>query len=285
MSDVNQHTRYDENSLRIEPLTPTIGAEIHGVDLSQALSDAQIKAIRRALLEHLVVIFRDQQLDPRSLEAFGRHFGEPHVHFAEPDGVDGVKGILRVHADADSTFNNGGGWHSDASFDEEPPMGSILHLHTAPESGGDTLFANMYAAYDALSEPMKAFLGGLTARHDSGPRFRSHLRADDLRGGVFNAATHPVVRTHPETGKKAMYVSPYYFTTHIVELEPAESEVLLGLLSRHIDQPHFHCRFRWQLNSVAFWDNRAAQHQALWDYYPATRTGNRYTIGGDRPIS
>ena len=275
----------DDHGLRVEPLTPTIGAEIHGVDLGRTLGDAQIKAIRRALLEHLVVFFRDQPLNPRGLEAFGRRFGEPHVHFAEPDGVDGVKGILRVHADADSTFNNGGGWHSDASFDEEPPMGSILHLHTAPEMGGDTLFANMHAAYDALSDPMKTFLDGLTARHDSGPRFRSHqMTADDLRGGTFNAATHPVVRTHPETGKKAVYVSPYYFTTHIVELEPAESEALLAFLSRHINQPRFHCRFRWALDSVAFWDNRAAQHQALWDYFPATRTGNRYTVGGDRPF-
>ena len=285
MNHAHEHTVDDVPGIRIEPLTPTIGAEIHGINLSRALSDAEIDAVRRALLEHLVVFFRDQHLDPRGLEAFGRRFGDPHVHFAAPDGVDGVKGILRVHADADSSFINGGGWHSDASFDEEPPMGSILHLHTAPEIGGDTLFANMYAAYDALSDPMKAFVGDLYARHDSGPRFRSHdLRADDMQDGTFNAATHPVVRTHPETGRKALYVSPYYFTTHIVGLEPAESEALLGLLSRHINQPRFHCRFRWRLNSIAFWDNRAAQHQALWDYYPATRTGNRYTVGGDRPF-
>ena len=272
------------SNLHIEPLTPTIGAEIHDIDLSQTLSDAQAKMIRNALLEHLVVFFRDQALDAGTLDALGRQFGAPHPHYVTPEGVDGFEGVVLVHADADTLANNGGGWHSDCSFDEVPPMGSIMHLHTAPESGGDTLFANMHAAYDALSDSMKTFLEGLTARHDSGPIFQRSFgtKAEDVEGGVFNAATHPVVRTHPETGKKTLYVSPFYFTTHIVELAPAENDMLMSFLARHIDQPKFHCRFRWSLNSVAFWDNRAAQHHALWDYYPQTRTGNRYTVAGDR---
>ena len=272
-------------NLHIERLTPTIGAEIHGVDLTAALSDDEIRAIRDALLEHLVVFFRDQSLDAQDLDAFGRRFGEPHPHYAAPDGVDGLPSIIQVHADADSPANNGSGWHSDNSFDEAPPMGSIMHLHTAPELGGDTMWANMYAAYDALSTPMKRFLEGLTARHDSGPAFRRlfHMSEDQLEGGTFNAATHPVVRTHAETGKKTLYVSPY-FTTHIVELDAPESQAVMRFLARHIEQPRFHCRFRWSLNAVAFWDNRATQHQALWDYYPATRTGNRYTVAGEAPV-
>ena len=271
-------------NLQIEPLTPTIGAEIHGIDLSKTLDDDEIDAIRQALLKHCVVFFRDQPLDAHSLDALGRRFGGPHPHYAAPQGVDGLEGVMRVHADAETLANNGSGWHSDNSFDEIPPMGSIMHLHTAPELGGDTLWANMYAAYDALSDAMKQFLGGLTARHDSGPPFRRlfHMTEDQVEGG-FNAATHPAVRTHPETGKKVLFINPY-FTTHIVELEPAESHALMEFLARHIEQPRFHCRFRWALNAVAFWDNRATQHQALWDYYPATRTGNRYTVAGDRPI-
>ena len=271
-------------NLQIDRLTPTIGAEIHGVDLSQALSDDEINAIRDALLEHLVVFFRDQSLDAPSLDQLGRRFGEPHPHYAAPEGVDGLEGITLIHADAHTPANNGSGWHSDNSFDEVPPMGSIMYLHTAPDIGGDTMWANMYAAYDALSDSVKNFLEGLTARHDSGPPFRRlfSMTEDQIVGGTFNAATHPAVRTHPETGKKALYISPY-FTTHIVELEPAESEALMKFLARHIEQPRFQCRFRWSLNAVAFWDNRATQHRALWDYYPATRTGIRYTVAGTRP--
>ena len=273
------------SNLHIDPLTPTIGAEIRGVVLSQTLSDTEVEAIRTALLDHLVVFFRDQTLDPHALDAFGRRFGEPHVHYASPEGVDGFEGVIKVHADASSPANNGSAWHSDNSFDEVPPMGSILHLHTAPDLGGDTLWANMYAAYEALSDSMKRFLEGLTARHDSEPPFSGlfGMRVEDTAEGKFHAATHPVVRTHPETGKKVLYVNPY-FTTHIVELEPAESRALMSFLAHHIEQPRFHCRFRWSLNAVAFWDNRATQHQALWDYYPATRTGNRYTVAGDRPF-
>lgn len=272
-------------NMQVEPLTPSIGAEIHGVDLASNLTEDEVGAIRDALLTHLVVFFRDQRLDARSLDTLGRRFGEPHTHYAAPEGVEGFQSIIPVHADADTRANNGGGWHSDNSFDEVPPMGSIMHLHTAPELGGDTLWANMYDAYDALSEPMRSFLEGLTARHDSGPPFRRlfGMTEENIEGGSFNAATHPCVRVHPETGKKALYVSPY-FTSHIVELDSEENEAVMSFIARHIEQPRFHCRFRWSINAVAFWDNRATQHRALWDYYPATRTGNRYTVAGE-PVS
>ena len=197
-------------NLQIDRLTPTIGAEIHGVDLSQALSDDEINAIRDALPEHLVVFFRDQSLDAPSLDQLGRRFGEPHPHYAAPEGVDGLEGITLIHADAHTPANNGSGWHSDNSFDEVPPMGSIMYLHTASDIGGYTMWANMYAAYDALSDSVKNFLGGLTARHDSGPPFRRlfSMTEDQIVGGTFNAATHPAVRTHPETGKKGFIHQP-----------------------------------------------------------------------------
>ena len=273
------------SNLHIEPLTPTIGAEIRGVDLSQPLSQSEVGAIRVALLDHLVVFFRDQFVDVPSLDRLGRCFGEPHVHFASPEGVDGLEGVIKVHADATSKSNAGANWHSDNSFDEIPPMGSILHLHTAPDSGGDTLWANMYAVYEAMSPAMQVFLEGLTAHHDSEPVFSTlfDLRVEDITDGHFHSAVHPVVRTHPETGRKLLYVSPH-FTTHFIELERAESDALMAYIAKLIEQPRFHCRFRWSVNTVAFWDNRATQHRAIWDYYPATRTGNRYTVAGDRPV-
>ena len=262
-----------------------IGAQVEGVDIHSSLSDEVIQSLRRALLEHHVLFFRDQRLEAAQLHTFGERFGTPRPHYSAPDGVDGHPGLVRIHTDANSPTNEGGGWHSDSSFDDVPPMGSILHLHTAPPLGGDTLFANLAAVYESLSPSMQAFLGSLTAVHDSGPPYQKYfkMRAEDMPQGRFNSAVHPVVRTHPETGRRVLYVSRY-FTTRLVELEPSESDALLDYLFSRIEQPRFHCRFKWQKNSVAFWDNRITQHHALWDYYPSTRTGIRYTIAGDRPF-
>jgi taurine dioxygenase len=190
---------------------------------------------------------------------------------------------MQVHTDASSTRQNGDRWHSDVSCDEEPPMGSVLHLHTVPEHGGDTLFSSMYAAWDALSEPMKKLLAPLEARHESAHLF-DHLYGDEMvrRRNEWPSAAHPVVRTHPETGRKALFVNSI-FTRRILGVTESESRALLEFLFEHVSNPHFQCRFRWRRNSIAFWDNRCVQHHAMWDYYPATRSGTRVTVAGDRP--
>ncbi|MEM7428472.1 MAG: TauD/TfdA family dioxygenase [Pseudomonadota bacterium] len=272
------------NSFRLEPVTPAIGAYVHGVDLASDLSDEDIGRLRQAWMEHVVLFFRDQPLDCGRLQALARRFGAPHIH---PQGdIEGYPGILRIHVDGDSKTQPGRTWHSDVSCDELPPMGSILHLHQIPDTGGDTLFANMYAAYEALSEPMQTFLDGLEALHASRPNVEGYYRmnAEQLRDKSFPEAVHPVVCRHPETGRKALFVNEI-FTQHIVGLEPAEGRSVLDFLYRHIASPKFHCRFSWQVNSVAMWDNRCCQHIAMWDYYPQTRSGHRATIIGERPVA
>ena len=280
-------TTFTPRRIAVDPLTPTIGAEISGVDLRDPLDDETFEEVHGALIEHGVVFFRGQAIDHEQHLAFGRRFGALHVHPAAPC-VGGNPELMLIHTDASSTRQNGDDWHSDVSCDEEPPMGSVLHLHTVPKSGGDTLFSNMYAAWEALSEPMKAFLAPLDARHES-----AHLY-DGVRGkGLYGDATvkrrnewpsavHPVVRTHPVSGRPALYVNRI-FTRRILGVTERESCALLEFLFEHAANPHFQCRFRWRENSVAFWDNRCVQHHAMWDYFPETRTGTRVTVAGDRP--
>lgn len=268
--------------ITIRPITPLIGAEIEGIDLSQPLDNATLSDLHQAWMRHQVLFFRDQQLDPASLQALGRQLGTLHVH---PQGdMEGFEGILKIHTDHNSKTYAGRKWHADVTCDTEPPTGSILHLHDVPESGGDTLFANMVAAHDALSAPMQSFLAGLSAVHTSERNFSRYFgtRIDETRDGGFPEATHPVVAAHPKTGAKSLYVNEI-FTSHIVELEPEEGSVLLEFLYQHINQPRFQCRFQWHKNSVAMWDNRATQHMAMFDYWPHTRAGHRVTIKGARP--
>ncbi len=268
-------------AIETRKLTPVIGAEIFGVDLSKPLGNQVFQEVHDALMDNLVIFFRDQTVDHESQKAFGRRFGELHVHPAAPS-VEGHPEVMIIHADANSTYVNGEAWHSDVSCEAEPPMGSILHLETLPEVGGDTMFANMYAAYEALSEPMRRFLAGLTAVHDGEKLYRGRYTRNDA-GKVYPKAEHPVIRTHPVTGRQALFVNSF-FTTRINGLRADESDALLAFLFRHIETPEFSCRFRWQPNSIAFWDNRAAQHQALWDYFPNLRHGYRVTVKGDRPF-
>jgi alpha-ketoglutarate-dependent taurine dioxygenase len=272
--------------IAVEPLTPTIGALVSGVELARHLDDqGVVLEIRRALLEHLVLFFRDQRLTLDQHKAFGRLFGPLHIHPAAP-APPGHPEVLIIHADANSKLANGNdGFHSDVSCDAEPPMGSILHLHELPSHGGDTLWCNMYAAYEALSAPMQRMLSGLTAVHASEHIYRGRYddRGVDDTGKVFPHAEHPIVRTHPETGRKALFVNPV-FTTRIAGLEREESEALLRFLYAHIARPDFHCRFRWEPYSLAFWDNRCTTHYALWDYFPQTRHGYRVTVAGTRPV-
>jgi taurine dioxygenase len=259
--------RYE--TINVSPVTPRIGAEVDGLTLAKPLSNHQVEELHQALAEHQVLFFRDQPLDVESHKALGRCFAE----------------ILPIHADANSKRIAGEYWHSDVSCDEEPPLGSILYLHTVPAVGGDTLFASQYAAYDALSSRMKAYLEGLTATHSGDHVYRATnvLVGRDDRGKVFPKASHPVIRTHPVTKRKALFVNQG-FTTHIDGLPKEESRAILNYLFEHCTRPEFQVRFRWRPHSVAFWDNRSVQHMALWDYYPHVRSGRRVTIKGDRPF-
>ncbi len=268
--------------MRVDKLTPVIGAELSGVDLSQPLSNHQFDEIHRALAENLVIFFRGQRLTPQQHLAFGRRFGELHIHPAAPHAPDHPE-LMIIHADKDSPRANGEGWHSDVSCDPEPPTGSILYIRTCPQHGGDTLFASMYAAYEALSERMKQYLEGLTAIHDGEDVYRGlYANYGVADKPAYPRAEHPVVRTHPVTGRRALYVNRG-FTRRISGIPGDESDGILRYLFEHMENPLFQCRFRWKENSVAFWDNRCTQHRAMWDYWPHTRSGNRVTIKGERP--
>ncbi len=268
----------------VRSLTPTVGAEIRGVDLREPLPDGVFEEVRSAFLRHQVVFFKEQErLSPDQQIAFGRRFGGLHVHPAAPH-LEGLPEVFVIHTHKDSKIANGNGWHTDVSCDAEPPLGTMLQLHQLPSQGGDTLFASMYAAWEALSAPMQAFLETLNARHESEHVYRGRYsdRNVDDAGKVYPESVHPVVRTHPETGRRALYVN-CGFTTAIEGLGKAESKALLNFLFEHIEQERFQVRFKWEVNDMAFWDNRCLQHHAMWDYWPEERKGHRVTIQGDRP--
>ena len=264
--------------------TPTVGAEIRGVDLRKPLSEDVFDEVRSAFLRHQVVFFKEQEkLSPDQQIAFARRFGGLHLHPAAPH-MEGRPEIFVIHTHKGSKIANGNGWHTDVSCDAEPPLGTMLQLHHLPSQGGDTLFASMYAAWDALSAPMQAFLETLNARHESEHVYRGRYSDRDVddAGKVYPESVHPVVRTHPETGRRALYVN-CGFTTGIEGLGAAESKALLNFLFEHIEQERFQVRFKWEVNDMAFWDNRCLQHHAMWDYWPEERKGHRVTIQGDRP--
>ncbi|HJN49509.1 MAG: TauD/TfdA family dioxygenase [Pseudomonadales bacterium] len=265
--------------IEVEPLTPKIGALVNGADLGQPVSDELFGEIHDAWMDHLVLFFRDQDITPEQHLVFGRRFGDLHIHPAAPYENDNPA-LMKIHTDGESLRNNGGGWHSDVSADEEPPMASILHIHLTPSQGGDTLWSNMYEAYDALSAPMQTMLQTLTATHVAD---YSGYYGDHKPQRESPRAEHPVVRSHPETGRKALFVNSG-FTKRIRGVSRSESEALLGMLFELVKDPQFHCRFRWQANSIALWDNRCTQHMAVWDYYPETRSGRRVTVKGDKPF-
>lgn len=277
----DQSTPY--NTIKVNKLTPIIGAEIDGIDLSRPLAAAQLDEVQRALAENLVIFFHDQHISKEQHLAFGRRFGDLHVHPAAPS-VKGMPEMMIIHADKDSPRANGEGWHTDVSCEPLPPLGSILYIRTCPPNGGDTLFASMYAAYEALSERMKNYLDGLTAFHDSEHVYRGTYANFGVQDKPeYPHANHPIARTHPVTGRKALYVNRG-FTRHINGIARDESDGILRYLFEHIENPIFQCRFRWRENSIAFWDNRSAQHRAMWDYWPHTRSGNRVTVAGDKPV-
>lgn len=273
-----------EGAIQIKPFAPALGATVHDLDLASGLDGAAYRALSAAFLQHGVLFFKEQtEMPPAVQVTIGRMFGELHVHPAAPH-MPGFPEVFVIHAHKESKIANGEFWHSDVSCDEEPPLGTMLQIHVLPELGGDTLFANMYAAYDALSEPMKRMLTGLTARHESEHVYRGRYsdRGMDDSGKVYPKAVHPVVRTHPGTGRKALFVNRT-FTTRINELSEAESGAVLDMLFDHGERIDFQIRYRWEKNDVAFWDNRCVMHHAIWDYWPHERKGRRVTVKGERP--
>jgi taurine dioxygenase len=269
------------------PLAGAIGAEIHGVNLSANLSDGMVAALRQALLDRLVIFFREQDLPPDRFLALAKRFGTPN-EYPFVKGLDGYPEVIAVTKLPDETVNFGGVWHSDTTYLREPPMATLLIAREVPPVGGDTLFANQYLAYENLSERMQALLSGLRGIASSAKADASRTREDRIRtDGTAEPrkvliAEHPVVRTHPETGRKALYVNVAH-TVGFAGMTEEESAPLLSFLFRHQIRPEFTCRFRWEPGSLAIWDNRCAQHYAMNDYHGHKRVMHRVTLAGDRP--
>lgn len=268
----------------LKPYAPNLGAEVRGLDLAEGLTSEQFDEVQRAFLDHQVLFFKEQSpIAPDTHIAIGRMFGELHRHPAAPH-MDGYPEIFVIHADANSKFANGERWHSDVSCDEEPPLGTMLQIHILPDCGGDTMFADSYGAWETLSAPLRDMFDGLNAVHEGEHIYRGRYNelGEDDADKTYPCAVHPIGRTHPETGRKALYVNRL-FTTRIVGLEADESDALLALLFDHAEKVDFQIRYRWETNDMAFWDNRCVMHRALWDYWPAERKGNRVTVKGDKP--
>jgi taurine dioxygenase len=266
-------------TISVRRLSPHIGGEVSGIDLTKALSNRQVQDLHDALIDNGVIFFRDQPINLDGLKTLGRYFGRLHIH----TGIKTMEGhpeITANYADEKTKHVNGEVWHTDLSCDAIPPLGSILHMEILPPNGGgDTLFNSMYAAYDALSSRMKEYLEGLAATHDGALAFRRYQP-----DGKYPVAVHPVISRHAVTGRKLIYVNRG-FTSHVNEVGPEESAAILSFLYAHCERPEFGTRFHWAPNSIAFWDNRCTQHLAIWDYYPNKRSGFRVQIAADRPIT
>jgi taurine dioxygenase len=263
-------------TISVTRLSPHIGAEIGNIDLTKPLSNREVEELHQALAENLVIFFRDQPIDFEAHKALARHFGELHLHVGPatdsrplPDQPE----IRELYFDENSEKVAGERWHTDQSCAAIPPMGSILHLHIVPpDGGGDTMFASMYAAYEALSDRMKAYLEGMTATHDGSRAF----------GKNAPISVHPIVAKHPVTGRRLLYINSGQ-TSHINGVPREESDAILQFLYAHCANPEWMYRFRWYEHSIAFWDNRCAHHRAIWDYYPHVRAGYRIQIKGSSP--
>ena len=273
-------------TIEVRPVGGALGAEIHGVDLSTDLPDQQFSEIREVFRDNGVIFFRDQKLTPEQHIAFAERWAPITINRFFTN-VEGHPKIALVLKEPDQKKNIGGGWHTDHTYDIEPAMGSILYAHEVPQSGGDTMFASMYAAYETLSDGLKQTLNGLQARHSSRHIFGSARaeRKDDTVGRIKNPelanqdAVHPVVITHPLSGRKSLYVNPT-FTLGFEGWTDAESKPLLDYLYAHASQPSFTCQFHWQPGSIAFWDNRATWHLAVNDYQGQRRLMHRITVEG-----
>lgn len=284
---MSQAENLDPYELEFVPLSPNIGAEIQGVDLSKPLTETLKEKIYQALLDHKVLFFRNQNLTTAEHFRFARSFGELEVH---PffNSVSGVKEILQLRHD-DKNKGTENIWHSDVTWRKVPSLGSILRAIEVPATGGDTLWANMELAYDNLPDEMKKKLEGRVAIHD----FSVFLQKMKERGAseeklkehqeLYPPVEHPIIRTHPDTGKKSIYVN-LPFTRRIKDMDEAESKATLAFLFHQAWLPEAQCRFRWEAGSIAFWDNRSSQHYAVSDYFPQVRIMERATIIGDKPV-
>lgn len=272
--------------LDIKPVAGALGAEIHGMDLGVALADEDRLRLRKLLNEYEVIFFRDQDIDAASQKAVALCFGPLQTHPAY-DTVEGYPEVTILESTPGKPTKIEA-WHSDMTFREHPPMGTVLKSVIVPPKGGDTLWASMTAAYQGLSPSMQDFLQGLTAVHDFSYGFKESLAESGGKERLAQAVAanpavrHPVIRTHPETGKKVIFVNAL-FTTRIEGLKAAESDALLHFLYSHITTVEYTCRFQWQPNSIAIWDNRSTQHKPINDYFPAHRRLHRITIDGDKP--
>jgi taurine dioxygenase len=274
--------------MKIQPLGPAIGAVVADVDLTRPLDDTVLAALRRALLTHHVLFFEGQPVTPRQQRDLAARFGPLHLHPVYPHHPDAPE-IIVLDTSNDNPPDNDN-WHTDVTFIETPPLGAILSAQRLPPMGGDTLWASGIAAYEALSAPLRSFLDPLQAEHDflqSFPAWRfartpeERVRWEAARD-KHPPVRHPVIRTHPESGRRGLFVNEG-FTSRIVELAKKESDAVLAHLSTHVARPEFTVRWRWKIGDVAFWDNRLTQHYACADYLPHRRVMHRATILGDRP--
>lgn len=268
--------------MKVHRIAGALGAEILDVDLSKSFSKEKI---REAFLEHQVIFFRDQTLDPAQFMAFARAMGRP-IEYPFVKGIAGFPEVIEVKKLEHERHNFGGIWHSDTAYLDEPPMGSMLLAREVPPHGGDTLFASQYLAYESLSAGMKTLLSGLKAVNASTKANVTRTREDRIKeqggSGKEYEAEHPVIRTHPETGRKALYVNSGH-TVRFAGMSDEESAPLLEFLFRHQVKPEFTCRFSWRVGSLALWDNRCTQHNPVNDYHGHRRVMHRITLAGDKP--
>ncbi len=277
--------------IQVSPIAGACGAEITGVDLSKELDDETFGEIKKAFTDHLVIFFRDQNINEEQHKAFGRRFGTLNIH-PRYLPLEGHPEIFPIRKDPEHKENVGGVWHSDLTHLPAPPLGSILYALEVPPVGGDTMFASQYLAYEALSDGMKEMLDGMTAVHDNRIQSnkvaaeRNAARSSKLRQDNQEdepECEHPVVITHPDSGRKALFVN--IIRTHRFSgMTEDESRALIKYLCDHATRPEFTCRFRWRKGSIAFWDNRAVMHYALNDYHGHRRYMNRVTVNGTRPV-
>ena len=278
--------------MQVKKIAGALGAEISGVDLSKGVSATLAAEIRQVFLEHQVIFLRHQNLSPAQFLAFAQAMGQP-VEYPFVKGLEGFPHIIEVKKLAHEKVNFGGIWHSDTTYLDVPPMGSMLLGREVPPYGGDTLFANQYLAYETLSETMKGLLAGLqgissSAKADVSKTREDRIKTDGKGQGAASApqqfqALHPIVRTHPETGRKALYVNVAH-TAGIDGMTEAESAPILSFLFAHQVKPEFTCRFAWDANALAFWDNRCTQHNPINDYHGFQRLMHRITLQGDQPV-
>ena len=262
-------------TITVKPYSPAIGAEIGNIDLTRPLTDLELSEIRRAFTDYMVLFFRQQEISFDDHARFGEYFGTLGQHVGKKTNSQATNDlrVRKFHADGETPRVSGNVWHTDQSCAPIPPLASVLYLHTLPPNGGgDTGFASMYGAYDALSDNMKTYLERLTAHHDGSRQF----------GAGTPEADHPVVVRHPESGRKLLYVNEA-FTSHINEVSREESKAILEFLYDHQKRPEWSTRFRWEPHSIAFWDNRCVHHRAISDYLPSVRSGYRIQVEGTVP--